>query len=105
MKVMSEEKDLSRQIEALETLKDWCEDMNFAIGTSFFFKDFRKKKSSIWNFNFETIIISRLSKIERLRSAARLAKQRERRGTSAHMRTSRHMCTEQSVLSGHADCL
>ena len=28
----TDEADLSRQIEALETLKDWCEDINFAIG-------------------------------------------------------------------------
>jgi hypothetical protein len=34
MKVLSEENDTSRQIEALETLKDWCEDLNFAIGLS-----------------------------------------------------------------------
>lgn len=31
MKVLSEETDTSRHIEALETLKDWCEDLNFAI--------------------------------------------------------------------------
>lgn len=27
-----EEGELDKQIEALETLKDWCEDINFAIG-------------------------------------------------------------------------
>ena len=27
-----EEDDLDKKIEALETLKDWCEDINFACG-------------------------------------------------------------------------
>lgn len=31
MKIISEEKDLKLQLAALETLKDWCEDINFAI--------------------------------------------------------------------------
>jgi len=31
IKCIVEENDLNRQIEALETLKDWCEDINFAI--------------------------------------------------------------------------
>jgi len=32
MTVLREENDTPRQLEALETLKDWCEDLNFAIG-------------------------------------------------------------------------
>jgi hypothetical protein len=32
IKCISDEGDLNRQLEALETLKDWCEDINFAIG-------------------------------------------------------------------------
>lgn len=31
IKCISDEKDLNRLLEALETLKDWCEDINFAI--------------------------------------------------------------------------
>lgn len=31
MKCLREENDLDRKLEALETLRDWCEDMNFAI--------------------------------------------------------------------------
>ncbi len=32
IKCLLEEKDLDRNLEALETLRDWCEDINFAIG-------------------------------------------------------------------------
>lgn len=31
LKCLKEETDINRQLEALETLRDWCEDMNFAI--------------------------------------------------------------------------
>ena len=42
MTCLKEETDQARRLEALGTLKDWCEDMNFAIG------------------NFETIQLNRL---------------------------------------------
>lgn len=32
IKVAKEDPELSRRIEAMETLRDWCEDINFAIG-------------------------------------------------------------------------
>ncbi len=32
IKCLKEEDDIDRQLEALGTLRDWCEDMNFAIG-------------------------------------------------------------------------
>ena len=45
MKCLLEESDEERQIQALETLRDWCEDMNFAI-------DFHKMKGIYRNFLF-----------------------------------------------------
>ena len=41
IKSITDDEDLNRQIEALETLKDWCEDINFAMGKlSFIFFQF-----------------------------------------------------------------
>jgi len=37
IKSITDDQDLDRQIEALETLKDWCEDINFAIGKFVYF--------------------------------------------------------------------